>query len=72
MPLMPLGRTIYYLLLEQIYTEQETCLCPKELGICSTGKAVVNLDIIKTYSLLQHETIKKSWIQAKGTAGLIF
>lgn len=35
-------------------------------------KQVVDLGIIKTYSLLQHETIKESWIQSKGTADLLF
>lgn len=45
---------------------------PKELGIYSTGKALVDLDIIKTYSLLQHKTINKTWFQAKGTTGLFF
>lgn len=35
-------------------------------------KQVVDLGIIKTYSLLQHETIKKSCIQVIGKAGLLF
>lgn len=35
-------------------------------------KQVVDLGIIKTCSLLQHETIKKSCIQVIGKVGLLF
>lgn len=45
---------------------------PRSLVYVQLEKQVVDLGIIKTYSLLQHETIKESWIQSKGTADLLF
>lgn len=45
---------------------------PRSLVYVQLEKQVVDLGIIKTYSLLQHETIKESWIRSKGTADLLF
>jgi len=67
---MSLGHFIIYLLSRSIQNKK-LVFAQRSLVYVLLEKQVVDLDVIKIYSRLQHETIKKSWIQAKGTAGLL-